>query len=212
MNPNNRLMGVVLGLAIAGLAGCGQAPTGVRGTTNSQVAATSTAALKAGFTRVHQAIFAKLDANHDGTIDEYEAGPTIPLNIFTKLDRNGDGSISQEQFIEFATAGGFFTGNDTEDKFFVRMRDYLATAFTKLDQPVGGAFSRGDGFLSREELSDKALAKLGLGFRYPTLNIQTTLVTVTDDLYKADDKTGDGKLSQGEFEDLYIDMVVAALK
>lgn len=211
MIHNNRLVSVALGLSIAALAGCGQVPSSVRGTTTAKVSANSTQALKAGFTRVHQAIFAKLDANHDGHIDEYEAGPTIPLNIFTKLDRNRDGRISQEQFVQFATAGGFFTGNDTEDKFFVRMRDYLGTAFTKLDQPVGAMFSRGDGFLSREELSDKAVAKVGLGFRYPTLNVTTTLVTVTDDLYQAADKTGDGQLSQAEFEDLYIDMVVAAL-
>lgn len=208
----HRLVSVALGLAIAGLTGCGQLPgTSVRSAGSTQVAASSTQALKAGFTRVHQAIFAKLDANHDGSIDEYEAGPTIPLNIFTKLDRNNDGMITQAQFIQFATAGGFFTGSDTEDRFFVRMRDYLGTAFTKFDQPASGMFSRGDGFLTREELSDKAVAKVGLGFRYPTLNITTSLVTVTDELYAASDKTSDGKLSQAEFEDLYMDMVVAAL-
>lgn len=212
MIHNNSLARVALGLAIAGLFGCGQLPdTGARSTAGTQVKASSTAALKAGFGRMHAAIFGKLDANQDGHIDEYEAGPTIPLNLFTRLDRNNDGKITQSQFVQFATAGGFFTGADTEDRFFVRMRDYLGTAFTRLDQPAGGMFSRGDGFLTREELADTRVAKVGLGFRYPTLNVTTTLVTVTDELYAASDKTGDGKLSQAEFEDLYIDMVVAAL-
>lgn len=212
MKLDNRLPGVVLGLAIAALSGCGQLPgTSARSVDTTPVKASSTQALKAGFGRVHQAIFARLDANHDAKIDEYEAGPTIPLNLFTKLDRNGDGKITQTQFIQFATAGGFFTGSDTEDRFFVRMRDYLGTAFTKFDRPANGVFSRGDGFLTREELADSAVAKVGLGFRYPTLNITTTLVAVDDALYAASDKTGDGKLSQAEFEDLYIDLVVAAL-
>lgn len=211
MIHNNRLVSAALGLALLGLAGCGVPTAGTTSASSTKVSASATAALKAGFGRIHKAIFGNLDANHDGHIDEYEAGPTIPLNLFTKLDRNADGKISEAQFVQFATAGGFFTGADTEDKFFVRMRDYLGTAFTKLDLPTGGMFSRGDGFLTREELADARVAKVGMGFRYPTLNITTTLVTVTDELYAGADKTGDGKLSQGEFEDLYIDMVVAAL-
>lgn len=196
----------VLGTAlVAMLAGCGVGPsTGLAPATTGHVAAASTQGLKEGFDRINQAVFNKLDANHDGYIDEYEAGPTIPLNSFTQIDRNGDGKIPQQQFLAYATAGGFFSGPDNEDKFLGRMRDFLGDVFNRLD-------ANHDGYLSRDEVSDVALAKLGLGFEYPVLNISVAIPSVSDAAFKAADHTGDNQLSQAEWEDCYIDLVVTAL-
>jgi Ca2+-binding EF-hand superfamily protein len=196
-------------VALLSLSACG-VPSGLSPATpgNVPVQALAAQTLKEGFKRVHKAIFARLDANHDNFIDEYEAGPNLPLDIFEELDRDHDGKISYTRFMEFATEGGLLAPDDTADRFFGRMRNFLADVFKRLDRPSGGWFSKGDGYLTPEELGATSVAKLGLGFKYPSLNLRVLIPAFDEAALKAADRTGDGRISQGEFEDLYIEAVI----
>ncbi len=196
--------------AILGLTACGLQPLASNPTSTSGggVQAQAAQTLKEGFRRVHKAIFARIDANHDNFIDEYEAGPNLPLKVFEELDRDHDGKISYTRFMEFATEGGLLSADDTADRFFTRMRTFLADVFRKLDRPAGGWFSKGDGYLTPEELGSTEVAKLGLGFKYPSLNLRVLIPAFDEATLKAADRTGDGRISQGEFEDLYIEAVI----
>ena len=119
---------------------------------------------------------------------------------------------SKAEFIRYATVGGLLSGKDTPTAFADRMRAFLAQAFTRLDRPDGGKwFGKGDGYLSTEELSDSVVAKLGIGFAYDKIHVRVMLSGFGSDDVSSADKTGDGKLSQGEFEDLYMIAVAKAI-
>jgi Ca2+-binding EF-hand superfamily protein len=193
----------VLLAAGALLAGCGVQPT-VPTTVAATMSAKSTAGLTAGFEAIHKAVFGRLDANHDSTIDEFEAGATISLKDYQKVDLNHDGVLQYSEFMSYATKGGFLQKNDNPSRWVARFRDSLGNTFKQLDK------SR-DGLLEAAELSDAALTKSGLGFFYESLNVSLKLTSVTDEQLKAGDRTGDGKLSPAEFEDLYVAVVVDAL-
>ena len=68
-----------------------------------------------------------------------------------------------------------------------------------------------DGLLVKNEISTRDLAKLKLSFEYDKLKIHQPIKKVPVESFSASDKTGDGKLSQAEFEDMYLEMVIAAL-
>ena len=193
-------------VAIAALlGGCGT-PGGLMPamrTAPGQMQAESTAGLEAGFTRIHQAIFNKLDANHDGFIDEYEAGPTLNMDDFQRADVNHDGKLSYQEFLNYSVKYLFFF-HTTAQQFEANFRKELYDAFQRLDVDH-------DGLLSQDELTTPALVRLHLSFEYPKLNISIPIVDASSDAFMAADKTGDGKLSQAEFEDWYIDQVVQAL-
>jgi len=217
-NALSTLIAVSAGLTI--LSGCGVAPgTGVStasGDVGFDAAATKT--LKEGFKNVHLAIFSKFDTNGDKYIDEYEAGPYFSLTKeFPNADKGksgkGNGKISKTEFLKYATAGGLLSGRDTPNAFMQRMRSFIATAFGRLDKkaPGSGLFGKGDGYLSQEELADTALAKLGLGFAYDKVHIRVMIPAFDPADVTSCDKTGDGQLSQGEFEDLYMIAVAKAI-
>ncbi|MEB3188365.1 MAG: EF-hand domain-containing protein [bacterium] len=193
---------------------CGMNPAVAPATStvsNTGFEAAATRTLRDGFRNIHMAIFTKIDGNGDGYIDEYEAGPFFSLTREfpnadkTKSGKRGNGKISKAEFMRYATAGGLLSGKDTPSAFTDRMRAFIAQAFTRLDRPEGGKwFGKGDGYLSTEEISDAVIAKLGLGFAYDKIHVRVVLPGFSPDDISASDKTGDGKLSQGEFEDLYM--------
>ena len=205
-------------LAATMLAGCGIGGTTVGMQANQALGfdAAASATLRKGFKDVHTAIFTKIDSNGDNFIDEYEAGPFFNLTReFPKADKGksgkGNGKISRTEFMKYATAGGFLMGNDNPNKFLDRMRAFLATAFTRLDKKEGGLFGTGDKYLTQEELSSTALRSLGLGFAYEKLHVRVRIDEVSGEDFAAADVTGDGKISQGEWEDLYMKLVVRAI-
>ena len=202
-------------LALVGvLAGCGGvqiAPIAAVAPT-STVSTKSTNGLKAAWDQIHKQIFTNLDANKDGKVDEYEAGTTSDLASFRKDDLNYDEVVDYNEFMKFATKGGFLQGSDTVDKFVGRVRDDLGASFKKLDtMPKRGWFDKGDGLLEMAELTSKTLKGASLGFYYPSLKISFAIAGVTEDQFKAADKTGDAKLGPAEFEDLYVSLVLAGL-
>jgi len=201
-------------LAMVGMvAGCGGTQVApVMGTPSVNVSSKSTTGLQAAWDQIHKQIFANVDANKDGKIDEYEAGNTIDLAAFKKADLNYDGAVDYNEFMKFATKGGFLQGSDTPEKFVARLRADLGKTFKSLDSlPKRGWFDRGDGLLGADELTGKALKGAGLGFYYPNLKVSFAIGEVSDDQFKAADKTGDGKLGPAEFEDLYVALVLAGL-
>jgi hypothetical protein len=188
------------------LVACGTTPatTGLSTGSSTGFDALATQTLREGFTNIHMAIFTKIDANGDGYIDEYEAGPYFDLvHEFPAASHHHD-RISKAEFMAYATQGGFLTPRDTPSRFVDRMRSFLATTFDRLDQ-------KRTRLLTPDELSDKALVKLGLGFAYPRLHVSVSIDTLDPADIKAADHTGDGLLSQAEFEDLYINEVVKAI-
>ncbi|MNR78988.1 EF hand [compost metagenome] len=216
--PRNWSLLIAATMAATMLAGCGMGGTtvGLQGTQAAGFDAAASATLRKGFKEVHTAIFSKIDSNGDNYIDEYEAGPFFNLTReFPKADKGkngkGNGKISRTEFMKYATAGGFLMGNDNPDKFLDRMRAFLATAFTRLDKREGGLFGTGDKYLTQEELSSTALRSLGLGFAYEKLHVRVRIDEVSSEDFAAADVTGDGKISQGEWEDLYMKLVTRAI-
>lgn len=206
-----KLAALVLVGVLAGCGGVQVAPIAAVAPA-SNVNGKSTSGLKAAWDQIHKQIFSNLDANKDGKIDEYEAGATIDLASFRKADLNMDGVVDYNEFMKHATKGGFLQGNDTVDKFVGRIRDELGSTFKKLDtMPKRGWFDKGDGLLEAAELTSKSLKGVGLGFYYPSLKISFAISEVTEDQFKAADKTGDAKLGPAEFEDLYVSLVLAGL-
>lgn len=198
------------------LGGCGiSSSTGPEFKTGTTAVfdALSSKGLRQGFKDIHAAIFAKIDSNSDGSIDEFEAGPHFDLLRAFPAAAKGQGKISKSEFVTYATAGGFLSNHDTPTAFMQRMRDFLAKVFQRLDKPApnSGLFAQGDGYLSTQELSDKAVAKLGLGFAYERIRFQVGLSAFDSADVTAADVTGDGKLSQAEFEDLYMKAIVKAI-
>ncbi len=216
--PRNWSILLAATLAATMLAGCGVGgnTVGMQSTQAVGFDAAASATLRKGFKEVHTAIFTKIDSNGDNFIDEYEAGPFFSLTReFPKADKGkngkGNGKISRTEFMKYATAGGFLVGADNPNRFLDRMRNFLATAFNRLDQKEGGFFGAGDRYLTEKELSSKALRTLGLGFAYEKLHIRVRIDEVPSEDFTAADVTGDGKLSQGEWEDLYMKLVVRAI-
>lgn len=183
--------------AAALLSGCGQSAN-MAGLASSNVAgfnAEATRTLKKAFNHIHQAAFAKFDANADKSIDEYEWGP-IDLKDFTKADKNRNGKLTKTEFMNYADGVGFF--RQDKDAFMKDTRNALGKAFTKLD-------ANRDRMLQKEELNTKALKKLGIYLAMPGLGLKVTIDEFDAELFTASDKTGDKLLSQAEFEDYCMD-------
>lgn len=214
---NKHLIGslVAISAAVTMLAGCGvpaDTSTNLTTATNVGFDALSSKGLRQGFKDIHTAIFAKIDSNSDGRIDEFEAGPYFDLARSFPAAAKKSGKISKTEFVNYATAGGFLSSKDTPNAFMTRMRSFLAKVFSRLDKPAsGGFFAKGDGYLSTEELNDQAVAKLGLGFAYERIHVQISIPAFDAGDVTAADVTKDGQLSQAEFEDLYMKAVVKAL-
>ncbi|MFN3429813.1 MAG: hypothetical protein ACK46X_07655 [Candidatus Sericytochromatia bacterium] len=183
------------------LAGCGQGaispaiPTAQTGAMQAEATKTLTKA----FAHIHLAAFTKLDANSDKSIDEYEAGPSIDLKDFQKADKNRNGKLTKTEFMNYATGGSLF-GFVRQDKndFMKDTRDALAKAFGKLD-------SNRDRLLTKEEMTSKALKKLGIYLEIPGLHVKVTINEFDSELFAQNDRTGDKALSQAEFEDFCMD-------
>ena len=205
---------VALSAALTLLAGCGIASNEPIMTNNvAGFGALSTQGLTQGFQAIHDALFAKIDVNHDGYIDENEAGPYFNLQTEFPEAAHGQDRISKADFIAYATAGGFLRPQDTPAAFVQRMRNFLAQVFQRLDKPApnSGFFAHGDGYLEPAELSNQAVAQLGLGFAYPRLHFQVAITSFDPTDIKAADVLGLGKLTQSEFEDLYMRAIVRAI-
>ena len=197
-------------LTIAMLAGCGTQGVANLAGTRAEVdtfGTMSASGLKKAFTRVHKAIFTNMDADKNGWLDEYEVGKHMSMSEFRKADKKqgwgSAGKLSRTEFVDYATTT-FLWFNQDKDSFANSFRQALTKAFNRLDE-------NDDGLLKKTELSQNDLRKLGLSFDYPKLRIKVKITKVTPDQIAGADKTGDGQLSQAEFEDLYIEMVVAAL-
>ncbi|MBM3274290.1 MAG: EF-hand domain-containing protein, partial [Candidatus Sericytochromatia bacterium] len=93
--------------------GCGTAPVaGIKAQADSQLSAKASQTLRQGFDDVHKAIFDAVDRNKDGNIDEYEAGPYFNLRTeFPKADRTKAGVINYNEFMAYATKGGFLSSS-----------------------------------------------------------------------------------------------------
>lgn len=163
----------------------------------------ATSTLMQGFNNIHKAIFAKLDKDKNNRIDEYEAGPNLSLADFQKADVNKDGALTYAEFKKYAITNLFFF-HDSPASFTSRFRSQLGDVFKRLDTDHNGV-------LVKNETSLRDLKKLKLTFEYPRLNIKVSINKIDANTFKNADKTGDGVLSQAEFEDLYINMVLIAL-
>jgi Ca2+-binding EF-hand superfamily protein len=196
-------------LTLAMLAGCGT--TGAMTAVNTRVDAgsvtESSTGLKKAFTRIHKAIFTSMDANKDGWVDEYEAGKHMTMKEFQQADKSqGWGSaerLSRTEFVDWATHT-FLWFHDDAASFANRFRQDLGKVFNRLDE-------NRDGLLVKSELSNRDVAKLRLSFEYDKLHIHVPIKKIPAESLAKADKTGDGNLSQAEFEDLYLDTVVEAL-
>ena len=197
---------IAVALSTVVLTGCGSqgmigAPV-VRGGQAYEADATST--LMKGLTRIHHTIFAKLDKDGNKFIDEYEAGPNISLADFKKADKGRNGKLTYSEFKNYAITNLFFF-KDSPKAFSDRFRRDLKKAYDRLDNAPR------DGVLVKNETSIRDMQKLGLTFEYPRLNITVKVSKINKEIFSAADKTGDGVLGQAEFEDLYIEMVIAGL-
>jgi hypothetical protein len=205
MRPSSAVFGVAIATSLL-LTGCGASNLPVRPMDRTQelMQAEATNTLMKGLARIHKAIFDKIDKDGNGKIDEYEAGPNLTLDDFRKADKNRNGKLTFTEFKNYATTNLFFF-RDNPKAFTERVRSGLRKAFDRLDD------SPRDGLLSNRELSNKDLKRLGLSFEYPRLKISVKISKVSDAAFAAADKTGDNKLGQAEFEDLYIESVIEAL-
>lgn len=185
--------------AVAMLAGCGAnaLPNAqVRAQMAAEAQATQT--LKDGFKHVYAAAFSKCDANADGAIDEYEAGPFLDLRDFGRADENKNGKLTNKEFLDWANRGWIFgLFAQDADGFFKSQRRSMLKAFDRLDADKNH-------LLSETELNDGALANAKLSLTLGGLKTKVQLTTTTEEAFKAGDKTGDGALSQGEFEDFVL--------
>lgn len=182
------------------LAGCGANSAMPNAQVRAQLAAEAqaTKTLKDGFKHVYAAAFGKCDANADGAIDEYEAGPFIDLRDFARADENKNGKLTNKEFMGWANRGwifGLFAQN--ADGFFKSQRRSLLKSFGRLDADKNM-------LLSANELNDGALTGANLSLTLGGLKTKVQLTTATEEAFAAADKTGDGALSQGEFEDFVL--------
>ena len=213
-----RALVVVAGIALAGCGSVGATlpdasmAVAPQSFSSGDVTAMTTQGLMAGWDEIHKAIFNMIDIKHQGFIDQDEAGPYISLDAFDAMDTAHEGKINYQQFMAYATQGGFLEPDDTPDRFMQRTRDYLNQAFNDLDVVPGTGFwglfpKPGDGYLSERQLSRKYVSALGMEFTYPRLNLQVQIKSFKEKDFKAADHLGIGKLTIGEFEDLYISTV-----
>lgn len=195
---------VLLATAVASLmlAGCGKTgPANVAAVqaANGAAEAQATTTLLKGFRDIHYAVFTKLDANGDGRLDEYEASVAINLNDFQKADHNKDHVISKKEFMNYATDGGLFGFvHQSRTDFLNQARKALANAFNKLDK-------NGDRLLQQSELSEAALKKVNVNLRIDALHVYVQIQELDDASFDSADHTGDGALSQAEWEDYCVD-------
>lgn len=197
-------------LTLSLLAGCGthgvMAPVAAElaeSTFTDGIETEATSTLMQGFTKIHHAIFDKLDKDHNKFIDEYEAGPNLSMGDFKAADKNHNNKLTFAEFKKYAITTMFFL-KDNPTAFTGRFRRELGDVFKRLD-------GNHDGVLIKNETSLRDLAKLQLTFEYPRLNIKVKINKIDEATFKAADKTGDGVLGPAEFEDLYIGMVLLAL-
>jgi hypothetical protein len=191
------------------LSGCGKSPvTSSRAgapALSAAVEAQATRTLLTGFKHIHMAVFTKIDVNADKSIDEYEAGKSIDLNDFTKADKNRNGKLTQAEFMNYATAGELFAFIHQNKKTFMKeTRDVLWRAFLRLDADKDRA-------LSTKELSQKALAKIGISLRIDGLRTNVGIKEIDEEVFAYSDKTKDGVLGQAEFEDYCITSFVKSI-
>ncbi|MEB3224127.1 MAG: hypothetical protein VKS61_18795 [Candidatus Sericytochromatia bacterium] len=187
-----------LGLAAAMLAGCGALTPAARLRQADGLSARSVAGLEEGFNLIYGAAFARADANGDLNVDEFEAGPFIDVRDFRQADDDRNARLSEKEFRAWATRGWLFGLFAQDQKTFVRQqRRTLLGHFQKLDTDRSG-------LLAPAELADAAL--LAARIRLDLKGIKTAVqVDSIDELdLKQADKTGDGQLSQGEFEDFIL--------
>lgn len=205
MRPASAVFGVAIAASVL-LTGCGASNLPVRPADRTQelMQAEATNTLMKGLARIHKAIFDKIDKDGNGKIDEYEAGPNLTLDDFRKADKNRNGKLTFTEFKNYATTNLFFF-RDNPKAFTERVRSGLRRAFDRLDR------SPRDGTLVNRELSNNDLKRLGLTFEYQRLGVKVKIAKVSDEAFAAADKTGDGRLGQAEFEDLYIEAVIEAL-
>ena len=186
--------------AVAMLAGCGQtAVNGAQVRAAAAAEAQATKTLKDGFKHVYGAAFSKCDANGDGNIDEYEAGPFIDLRDFARADENKNGKLTNKEFMGWANRGWIF-GLFAQDAqgFFTSTRRSLLKSFSRLDADKNM-------MLSPAELNDGALSGANLSLTLGGLKTKVSMTTTSEEAFAAADKTKDGALSQGEFEDFVLD-------
>lgn len=158
--------------------------------------AQATDTLMKGYTAIYTAIFTRLDASQDNRLDEYEASAAIDVADFGKADKNKDGKLTKAEFMSYATGGTGVFGfmHQSKDAFLKQSRDALLKAFTKLDKNK-------DRYLDNSELSDDALQKVDVYLRIDPLHVNVHIQELDDDLMEKADHTGDGKLTQAEWED-----------
>lgn len=201
----------VAALMLATLAGCGTNGNLAASTATARVEAgsvtESASGLKAAFTRIHKAMFNAMDTNHDGWLDEYEVGKHMSMKDFKAADKSqgwgSAGRLSRTEFVDWATHT-FLWFHDDAASFANRFRQDLGKVFNRLDE-------NNDGLLAKNEVSNRDVAKLRLSFDYDKLNVHVAIKKIPADNFAKADKTGDGNLSQAEFEDLYLETVIAAL-
>jgi Ca2+-binding EF-hand superfamily protein len=187
------------------IAGCGQG--GVGGTTvragNVEAAATRT--LMDSFNTLYAAAFTRLDANRDGVISEYEAGPFIDIKDMVQADTNRNGSLTQKEFMNYALRGFFFgwihidnagvyLGKYDKNVFAAAQRRVLMNAFNRLDV-------NNDKLLKPSELAGMAISRTKLSISLMGLKTTVTIREFYEDHFEKADHTNDGSLSQAEFED-----------
>lgn len=191
------------------LTGCGKSPvapvmTGAPALPPA-VEAQATRTLLTGFKHIHMAVFTKIDANGDKSIDEYEAGKNINLSDFSKADKNRNGKLTQAEFMNYATAGDLFAFiRQNKVNFMKDTRDVLWRALQRLDTDKDRA-------LSPKELSQKALSKVGINLRIDGLHTRVAVAELDEDVFEFADKTKDGLLGQAEFEDYCISSFIKSI-
>lgn len=204
-------------VALTLVAGCGTALTPVQPTGPSGLDALSMPAMRAGFRTLHAHLFTLVDTTGDGYLSEPEAAPYFDLKVeYPVVSRSagsqvGDGRISRNEFLWHATEGRFLAGFSSPGDFARQLRAYLQGHFDRLDRAEDLA-ATGDGFLQLMPLAGRDLAAEGLGFIYPKFRISLMLAGFSLAEVQAADSSRDGRLSQAEFEDLYMAAVLRELR
>ena len=198
---------VVTAAAAMLLAGCGSKgfsaalPAAPQSTFN----AAATRTLLDSYRHIHLALFAKMDANSDSNIDEYEAGPDLDLRDFAKADKNKNGKLTKKEFMDYATDGGVFGFmRQNKNDFMNQARTALMKSFARLDKDKNL-------LLEREEMSNDALKKLGVNLSIDGLRVRAVISEFDSDVFEASDKTKDGNLSQAEWEDYCMNAVLGQI-
>jgi hypothetical protein len=113
--------------------------------------------------------------------------------------------LSEKEFLSWATRGGLFGLFREDAKSFARTyRSFLLKAFARLDVDRNK-------LLSPAEMNDGALHGANITLQLKGIKTMVRLTAFEDLAFRAADKTGDGFLSQGEFEDFAITSWVALI-